>query len=120
MKLYLAGPMSHIKFFNFPAFHAAEAALNSKGHEVYSPARLTELECGRDFSTRYPTGDHAAAVCNGFNFRRAMAWNLMAICNEVDALALLPGWENSKGAAVEIDVAKLLGIPVYPIEELLQ
>lgn len=119
MKLYLAGPMTGHQQFNFPAFHEAEAALTRKGHEVFSPARMTELEHGSDFSTRYPTGDHVAASCNGFNLRKAMAWNLMAICNEVDALALLPGWSRSKGTAVEIAVAKHLGIPQYPVEELL-
>jgi dienelactone hydrolase len=120
MKLYLAGPMSQKPFFNYPAFHAAEAELTDVGHEVFSPARMTEFDHGADYSTRYPTGDHAAAVCDGFNFRRAMAWNLMAICNEVDAIALLPGYEQSKGTQVELAVARLLGIPSYPFEELLQ
>lgn len=119
MKLYLAGPISGIPLFNFPAFHAAEESLNAKGHEVFSPARMTEFQHGADFASRYPTGDTIAAKCNGFDLRKAMAWNLMAICNEVDALALLPGWSKSNGTAVEIAVAKYLGIPAYPVEDLL-
>lgn len=120
MRIYLAGPMTHIPHFNFPAFHEAEAALNSKGHKVLSPARFTEGDYGADFSSKYPTGDPAEAAANGFNLRLAWTWNMLAICQDADALALLPGWENSKGTAVEVALAKLLGIPQYLVEELLQ
>lgn len=119
MKIYLAGPMTSIPHFNFPAFHAAEAALRAKGHHVLSPARFTEGDHGADFSSRYPTGDHAAAARDGFNPRLAWTWNMLAICQDADAVARLPGWEESKGTAVEIALARLLGLPVYTVEELL-
>lgn len=119
MKLYLAGPMSHRPHFNFPAFHAAEAALRAKGHHVFSPARFTEQCFGSDFSSHYPTGDPVAAACNGFDIRVAMEWNTRMICREASDIALLPGWEKSQGADVEIRLAKLLGLPAYPVEELL-
>jgi hypothetical protein len=119
VKLYLAGPISGIPFFNFPAFHAAEDALRAKGHVVYSPARFTEGDHGPDFSSRYPTGDPVAATCDGFDIRMAMAWNLLSICTQADALALLPGWEQSNGTAVELAAAQYLGLPAYPVEELL-
>jgi energy-converting hydrogenase Eha subunit F len=34
------------------------------------------------------------------------------ICN-VDALAVLPGWETSAGVTVEVALALFLGLPVY-------
>jgi hypothetical protein len=34
-----------------------------------------------------------------------------------DGLALLPDWEESKGARIEERLAREVGIPVKPIEE---
>lgn len=119
MKLYLAGPMTGLPFFNFPAFHEAEAALEEAGYAVWSPARYTEGTYALDFASRYPTGDHIAASRDGFDLRLAMEWNIRSVCRS-DALALLPGHENSKGTQVEIAVARLLGIPAEPLGHFLK
>jgi len=36
--------------------------------------------------------------------------NWLAVC---DILFLLPGWQRSRGARIEVQVAKDLGIPIY-------
>jgi hypothetical protein len=36
-----------------------------------------------------------------------------------DVVALLPGWELSTGAQLEVEVAKQCGIPIRLLEELL-
>ena len=38
MRLYLAGPMTGLPLWNFPAFATAAAALRADGHTVFSPA----------------------------------------------------------------------------------
>ena len=38
MRLYLAGPMSGIKDFNFPAFNEAAEHLRKLGYEVFNPS----------------------------------------------------------------------------------
>jgi hypothetical protein len=41
--------------------------------------------------------------------REALADDTKFICLEADAIALLPGWENSKGAKAELALSEALG-----------
>lgn len=110
-RIYLAGPMSGIKNFNFPAFHRAAAILRAEGHSVFNPAeRDIERHGGVDISATNATGDQAqAAKEHGFSLREALADDTAFICREADAIAMLPGWENSKGARAEHALAFALG-----------
>jgi uncharacterized protein DUF4406 len=111
MKIYLAGPMSNIPHFNFPAFNAATLRLRSAGHEVFNPAECDiNRHGGVDISADNPAGDAAlAAAKHGFSLRAALAEDTAFICKEADAIAMLPGWENSKGARAEHALAFALG-----------
>ena len=42
MKLYIAGPMTCLPEYNFPAFHSTAAHLRGMGHEVLNPAELPD------------------------------------------------------------------------------
>lgn len=102
-KAYLAGPMTGLPEFNFPAFHAAAADLRKRGWEIFSPAERDESD-GFD-----PKNDAAKS------FDYYMAFDLPAVCN-ADAVIVLPGWEKSKGANLEVHVARQCDKPVlaYP------
>jgi hypothetical protein len=89
MKIYLAGPMSGIKEYNYPAFAKAAKKLRVAGHWVLNPAELNP-----------PVKE----------YRLCLAVDLAWICSHAEAIALLPGWENSKGSAVEFALAKALGL----------
>lgn len=93
--LYLAGPMSGIADFNHPAFHAAAAKLRAQGCQVVNPAELN------------PDTSKTWDQC----MRRDL--QALADCN---SLALLPGWELSKGARLEYDVAQALGMTIIFLE----
>lgn len=115
MKLYLAGPMRGIPEFNYPAFRAGTARLRSMGHEVFSPVEHDEKTHGADISN--PAGDAAQATKeHGFNICEALHADLKFICLEADAVVLLPGWENSKGANAERATALALGKPVLTLD----
>jgi hypothetical protein len=120
MKLYLAGPMRGIPEFNFPAFHAGASRLREIGHIVFSPAERDIAVTGVDISKGNATGDNALAEAqHGFNLREALKDDLEFICLEADGIALLPGWQNSKGAIAERATALALGLLVMTIDEAL-
>lgn len=116
MKIYLAGPMRGIPEFNFPAFHEGAAKLRAQGHYVFSPAEADTKRHGKDISKGNKNGDESvAAKEHGFNLREALGVDLAFICAEADAIALLPGWENSKGANAERATAIALGLEVIEL-----
>lgn len=90
--IYLAGPMTGIKDYNYPEFNRAAAWLRSQGHEVFSPAELD-----------MPGYEDPAVL------RKAFAVEFEFICLKANTIALLPGWEHSKGAFAEWALAKALG-----------
>ena len=115
---YLAGPMSGIANFNFPAFHAAAEHLRSLGHKVFNPAeRDIERHGGTDISKDNHAGDPSlAAKVHGFSLREALADDTAYICKEANAIAMLPGWEKSNGARAEHALAVALGHSILYLE----
>ncbi len=113
MKVYLAGPMRGIPHFNFPAFRQAALYLRGQGHYVFNPAERDNERRGTDISANNPAGseDHAAQT-HGFSLREALAEDMDFICRHAEAIAVLPGWEFSKGALAERATALALGLEV--------
>lgn len=99
VRVYVSGPMTGIQEFNFPAFKAATALLRQRGYEVLCP---TEIE------------PNLSAT-----WHECLRGDIKAIC-DVDMLVLLPGWENSKGAHLEVHIAHRLGIGVISFRDLEQ
>lgn len=116
VKLYLAGPMRGIPEFNFPMFKHVAAQLRAVGHEVFNPAERDEQIHGPNVS-KSPTGSLTDIVQTGFSLREALGADLDWICTHADGIALLPGWEHSKGAQAEKAVAEALGLQVLYINE---
>ena len=106
-RIYIAGPMRHYRDFNFPAFHAAAAQLRAQGHFVFNPAEHDESVYGVGFA-KSETGD--LADLPQFNLRKALAEDLNFIITEATAIAMLPGWEFSKGANAELAAARAIGL----------
>ena len=117
MKIYVAGPMRGKPEFNFPAFFAATARLRAMGHEVFNPAEKDNEKHGADISKGNHTGsEEVASSQHGFSLREALGADLAWICAEADAVALLPGWEGSKGATAERATAIALGLQIIELE----
>ena len=115
-KVYLAGPMRGIADFNFPAFKRAAADLRSQGYTVFNPAEADERRHGPGVGQNNPQGSvELAEAQHGFCLREALAHDLDWICTFADAIALLPGWQNSKGATAERAVAEALGLEIWEV-----
>lgn len=113
--LYVAGPMRGIPSFNYPAFHDAANRLRAEGFHVISPAEL-DVDYGDlpGFALDVPesfTAEH---------YHVAIRRDLNAVLNDVDGLATLDGWHNSKGATAEVFVARTIGLPVRRVSHWLK
>jgi len=99
MKVYLAGPMSGIPEFNFPAFFAAAEKLRAEGHIVFNPPEK-DLEMWGDMEN----------VAKKANYRDCLRADLNWILDHAEAIAFLPGWEASKGVKTEKALAECLNL----------
>ena len=95
-RIYIAGPMSGLPDFNYPAFHAAAAVLRAQGHHVENPAENPSPACGTW------QGYMRMSLCQ------------IAVC---DCLYMLPGWRSSRGARIEHGLALDLGLEVQDFGE---
>ncbi|OJA82926.1 hypothetical protein BGV71_14240 [Burkholderia ubonensis] len=97
MKLYLAGPMSGYADLNFPAFRAEASRLRGLGFEIVNPAEINP-NTGADW-----------LACMRADIKQLV---------DCDGIALLPGWDRSRGANVEQTLARGLGLRVYQARHL--
>lgn len=109
MRVYVAGPMTGLPDYNFPAFDRAAAHLRALGHTVFNPA---ENDRDNGFDATGLAGHEAAE--HGFNLRETLKQDLSWICDHAEALAVLPGWHRSKGALTETALATALGLDYAP------
>lgn len=113
MVIFLSGPMRGYPALNHVAFHSYEEWLRNYGFTVISPVDH-DHEIGinpedEDFDVHTDTfGTETISTL--------MAWCLTKVLREATMVALMGGWEQSKGALAEIAAAKAVGIPVFEID----
>ena len=103
--IYIAGPMSGIPEFNFPAFDRAEYWLKKDGWIVFNPAKKESEEIISDEA--FEIGDAEMASEDGLDFRENYLWDISKVI-ESGAIYMLEGWEKSPGARGEHAVAVAL------------
>ena len=95
MRLYVAGPMRGIPEKNIPAFNAAADELRLRGYDVVNPARH----------------DDTPGMVYAWYLQRALQ---DLVQDGIDGLALLDRWQNSEGAQLEVQIARMLKLPCMP------
>ena len=93
MRLYLAGPMTGLPDYNYPAFFAAADILRQAGYTLLNPADI---------------GLHPTWTWDDY-----MRVGLATLTHQADAVAVLPGWEHSRGARIEVRTAHRFHLPVH-------
>lgn len=94
--VYVSGPVTGMRDGNRPAFEEAARALRASGCRA-----------------RIPHDD----VAPDTPWTSAMKITLMAILAQADGLAMLEGWERSRGARLELNLALALGMPVMDVDD---
>ena len=96
-RVYVIGPISGHDDLNQPAFETARTALLQAGFECvtipHDPTRPTDA------------------------YERCMAVSLDHLVNRCDLVVTLPGAASSRGASLEISVARIIGLPITPVAE---
>jgi hypothetical protein len=90
-RVYLAGPMTGIAELNFPAFNQEAERLRAEGLQVLNPA------------------DHG--IVDGADWADYLRHDIAGL-SSCERIHLLRGWTKSKGACLEMTIAKALGMTV--------
>lgn len=87
--------MSGLPDYNLPEFYSATVRLRDAGYKVLNPGRR--------------------GVIDGYEWTDYMrnAIGDLILCH---AVAVLPGWEDSRGSTLEVQIAEELELPVAPVD----
>jgi hypothetical protein len=89
MKIYLSGPMTGLPDFNRPAFNAMAKLFIERGYDVVNP-----VDNGLTDSAKWE--EHMRAAIKA-----------LMDCTHI---VMLPGYEKSRGAMLEMHIARALGL----------
>jgi hypothetical protein len=95
IKVYISGPMTGLPGHNFDAFNEAERRLRAAGFDVENPAEK--------------------GIVEGWTWEDYLKYDLVRMF-ECDAVATLPGWQDSRGANLEVYNAVQLELTVDSVE----
>lgn len=97
---YLAGPMSGLPNFNRDAFVEAARLLRENGYEVLNPVEMDLIYGSWEEAIKRPWQEH-------------LARDVDTVVNKADGVILLDGWETSRGANLEVRLARTFDKPIY-------
>ena len=95
--VYLSGPMTGVKDFNYPEFNWAASVLTNLGFIVLNPATIPV----------------------GLEYNQYLDID-MAMVRAATLICVLDGWKKSKGAKAELAYAECLNKPVFTLRDLLR
>ena len=115
-RIYLSGGMSGWERAVYVRrFGEAEAILRRHGYGCINPCRV--------WACRWPCIYRAMEFCLGHSkaYALILAYDLLLLMTRADGIAMLPGWQASRGAQIENYVARhfpMMGISKAAAEEI--
>jgi len=95
IKYYLSGKITDVtrelEKANLQKFHDLEKELVARGFDVFNPAKLEQ---------------------DGMTWEQYLSRDLLWIYDNRPMLYLMEGWQDSRGARLEVEFAKLLGLSI--------
>lgn len=107
MKIYIAGPMTGYPKYNFPMFDECKFYLLKTidtSLAVLSPADINRAN-----------GIHEDSEVDNKLLRNIFAKDVLAIA-ACDRMVMLPNWQMSRGARIEYQIARYLGLVIERYE----
>jgi len=95
MIVYISGPISGMPNLNREAFEQVKKQIIDIGHEAVNPHDLF-----KDLDTE------------GYTWHQFMPPCIKALV-DCNVIITLPAWDGSKGASLEVDIARKLDKPVF-------
>jgi hypothetical protein len=96
-RYYIAGPMTGLPEYNYPAFKEAATRLRRRGMDVCSPHEIWDED--DEHRNERPWHEY---IREGIT--------LLLSCTDI---VMLPDWPRSQGAILEWEIARGLGMAVY-------
>jgi len=115
-KIYLSGPMTGIEPREYRRrFREAERILRRHGYGCINPCRV--------WACRFPWLYRLMNALLGKRLAYAvvLCYDLLLLMTRADGIAMLPGWEQSRGARIENYTARyfpMMGISRAAVEEI--
>ncbi|MDN6286080.1 MAG: DUF4406 domain-containing protein [Corynebacterium casei] len=100
MTIFISGPMSGLPDFNYPSFHEAGEYLQAKGERFFSPAH---------FKSGVAKPPPRPEFAEPWEYYMRQSLKQLLLC---DRILMLPGWENSRGATIEKELAIILNMQI--------
>lgn len=97
-RIYISGPMSGMPDLNFTAFNVEATRLRGLGYEVVNPVDLNPRD-------------------QALSWHECMRNDLKGLL-DCDTVALLPGWERSQGAHLEMHIAHRVGMQIVTASDI--
>lgn len=97
-RVYISGPMTGWpREVYMRRFNVADRVLKNYGYQTLNPTRV--------WACRWPW------LYRLVGYRLTLLYDLWLLMTRADRIFVLPGWEKSKGASIEVEVARVLDIP---------
>lgn len=104
--------MTGYKKFNFPLFTRVTTGLRDIGYDITSPVETDEPDM-QEIAWKSEDGKHDAQFKETWG--EVLAKDVLLIADEMESIIVLPHWNKSKGARLEVFVAVLCDYPIYTV-----